>query len=124
MATLREKLVKIGAKVVSHGRYVTFQLADYLAPPYFHNYDMIALTGALYLILRTKFEAEWTPLSRGIVLLAWFSPLLTIVFNLGGAPIAPLILLALLVLTIIRRYNIGKYPPTCGSRKLLQPCGD
>ncbi len=28
MTTLREKLVKIGAKVVSHGRYVTFQLAD------------------------------------------------------------------------------------------------
>ena len=25
MTTLREKLVKIGAKVVSHGRYVTFQ---------------------------------------------------------------------------------------------------
>jgi hypothetical protein len=25
---LREKLVKIGAKVVSHGRYVTFQLAE------------------------------------------------------------------------------------------------
>ncbi len=28
MTTLREKLVKIGAKVVSHGRYVTFQLAE------------------------------------------------------------------------------------------------
>ncbi len=28
MATLREKLVKIGAKVVRHGRYVTFQLAE------------------------------------------------------------------------------------------------
>ncbi len=27
MTTLREKLVKIGAKVVRHGRYVTFQLA-------------------------------------------------------------------------------------------------
>ncbi len=27
LTTLREKLVKIGAKVVSHGRYVTFQLA-------------------------------------------------------------------------------------------------
>ena len=26
--TLREKLVKIGVKVVSHGRYVTFQLAE------------------------------------------------------------------------------------------------
>jgi Transposase DDE domain group 1 len=27
LASLREKLIKIGAKVVSHGRYVTFQLA-------------------------------------------------------------------------------------------------
>jgi hypothetical protein len=27
-ASLREKLIKIGAKVVSHGRYVTFQLAE------------------------------------------------------------------------------------------------
>jgi hypothetical protein len=26
--SLREKLLKIGAKVVSHGRYVTFQLAE------------------------------------------------------------------------------------------------
>ncbi len=28
MTTLREKLVKIGAKVVAHERYVTFQLAE------------------------------------------------------------------------------------------------
>ena len=28
MTTMREKLVKIGAKVVRHGRYVTFQLAE------------------------------------------------------------------------------------------------
>ena len=27
-ASLREKLIKIGAKVISHGRYVTFQLAE------------------------------------------------------------------------------------------------
>ena len=27
--TLREKLVMIGAKVVRHGRYVTFQLAEW-----------------------------------------------------------------------------------------------
>ncbi len=32
LTTLREKLVKIGAKVVSHGRYVTFQLAEVTAP--------------------------------------------------------------------------------------------
>ena len=28
MTTLREKLIKIGAKVVSHGRYVAFQMAE------------------------------------------------------------------------------------------------
>ncbi len=28
LTTLREKLVKIGATVVSHGRYVTFQMAE------------------------------------------------------------------------------------------------
>lgn len=29
---LREKLIKIGAKVVSHGRYVTFQVAEVAVP--------------------------------------------------------------------------------------------
>jgi hypothetical protein len=28
VAGLREKLIKIGAKVVSHGRYITFQRAE------------------------------------------------------------------------------------------------
>jgi hypothetical protein len=28
LASLREKLIKIGAKVVSHGRYLIFQLAE------------------------------------------------------------------------------------------------
>ena len=32
LTTLREKLVKIGAKVVRHGRYVTFQLAEMAVP--------------------------------------------------------------------------------------------
>jgi hypothetical protein len=32
LVTLREKLVKIGAKVVRHGRYVTFQLAEVAVP--------------------------------------------------------------------------------------------
>ncbi len=32
LTTLQEKLVKIGAKVVSHGRYVTFQLAEVAVP--------------------------------------------------------------------------------------------
>ncbi len=32
LTTLREKPVKIGAKVVRHGRYVTFQLAEFAMP--------------------------------------------------------------------------------------------
>jgi hypothetical protein len=32
LTTLREKLIKIGAKVVSHGRYVTFQLVEVAVP--------------------------------------------------------------------------------------------
>ena len=32
LTTLREKLVKIGAKVVSHSKYVLFQLAEVAVP--------------------------------------------------------------------------------------------
>jgi hypothetical protein len=32
LTSLLEKLIKIGAKVVSHGRYVTFQMAEVAAP--------------------------------------------------------------------------------------------
>ena len=32
LTTLREKLVKIGAKIVRHGRYITFQLAEVAIP--------------------------------------------------------------------------------------------
>jgi len=32
LTNLREKLIKIGAKLVSHGRYVTFQMAEVAVP--------------------------------------------------------------------------------------------
>ncbi len=32
LTTLREKLIKIGTKVVRHGRYITFQLAKVPIP--------------------------------------------------------------------------------------------
>jgi len=32
LTTLREKLIKIGAKVVSHSKYVTFQMAEVAVP--------------------------------------------------------------------------------------------
>jgi len=32
LTTLRDKLIKIGAKVVRHGRYITFQMAEVAIP--------------------------------------------------------------------------------------------
>ena len=32
LTTLREKQIKTGAKIVSHGRYVTFQMAEFAIP--------------------------------------------------------------------------------------------
>jgi hypothetical protein len=32
LLSLRQKLIKTGAKVVSHGRYVTFQMAEVAVP--------------------------------------------------------------------------------------------
>jgi hypothetical protein len=32
LTSLREKLIKIAAKVVSHGRYVTFQMTEVAVP--------------------------------------------------------------------------------------------
>ena len=32
MTTLRDRLIKIGAKIVRHGRYVTFQIAEVAIP--------------------------------------------------------------------------------------------
>jgi hypothetical protein len=32
LTSLEEKLIKIGAKVVSHGRYVAFQMAEVATP--------------------------------------------------------------------------------------------
>ncbi len=32
LTTLREKLIKIGAKVARHGRYITFQLTEVAIP--------------------------------------------------------------------------------------------
>ncbi len=32
LTTVREKLIKFGAKVVRHGRYITFQLAEVAVP--------------------------------------------------------------------------------------------
>ena len=48
LTTLREKLIKIGAKVVRHGRYITFQMAEVAIPrPLFA--EILHLTDGLWL---------------------------------------------------------------------------
>jgi Transposase DDE domain group 1 len=46
LTSLREKLIKIGAKVVSRGRYVTFQLAEVAVPRQMFN-DILSLIARL-----------------------------------------------------------------------------
>jgi hypothetical protein len=43
LTSLREKLIKIGAKVVSHGRYVTFQMTE-VAVSRQMFFDILSLT--------------------------------------------------------------------------------
>jgi hypothetical protein len=42
LTSLREKLIKIGAKVVSHGRYVTFQMAEVAVPRHMFRENPVA----------------------------------------------------------------------------------
>ena len=46
LTSLREKLIKIGAKVVSHGRYVTFQMAEVAVSRQMFN-EILALIARL-----------------------------------------------------------------------------
>ncbi len=45
LTTLREKPVKIGAKVASHGRYVTFQMAEVAVPKIRSGKSCVGSTG-------------------------------------------------------------------------------
>jgi hypothetical protein len=46
LTSVREKLIKIGAKVISHGRYVTFQMAEVAVPKQMFR-DILSLIARL-----------------------------------------------------------------------------
>ena len=48
LTNLREKCIKIGAKVVSHDRYVTFQMAEITVPPTDVPADILSLIARLH----------------------------------------------------------------------------
>ena len=49
LTTLREKLIKIGAKVVTHARYITFQMAE------------VAVSRQLFRAIRERIRRLWLP---------------------------------------------------------------
>ena len=59
LTSLREKLIKIGAKVVSHGHYVTFQMAEVAVsrPMFADILSLIARLRPPSAALRTKLVA-------------------------------------------------------------------
>ena len=62
LTSLREKLIKIGAKIVRHGRYVTFQMAEVVIPR-----DLFARHPAPYRPAQTAASpgiSDGTPFSR------------------------------------------------------------
>ena len=46
LTSLKEKLIKIGAKIVSHGRYVAFEMAE-VAIPKNHFADILRMIAEL-----------------------------------------------------------------------------
>jgi hypothetical protein len=57
LTSLREKLIKIGAKVVRHGRYVLFQMAE------------VAVSRLIFKVIRRR-SARCPPLLRPELVLA------------------------------------------------------
>jgi hypothetical protein len=45
MTTLRDRLVKIGAKIVRHGRSITFQMAEVMVPRDLFQKMLAAIAG-------------------------------------------------------------------------------
>jgi len=58
LTTLREKLIKIGAKVVNHGRYVMFQIAEVAVPRRMCR-DILRLIARLRTPAGTSMTGEW-----------------------------------------------------------------
>ncbi len=74
--------------------------AGALAAPYFHNYDLIAMTAALYLILQNLPDKR--VVTRLVALIAYFSPFLILLFTVADLPVGPLILLAVFAAAYLR----------------------
>ncbi len=64
LTTLRERLIKIGAKVVRHGRYVTFRLAGIAIPRRFFAEILRPIDGLrpkpLEIPARRRWPSAWS----------------------------------------------------------------
>ena len=74
LTTLREKLVKIGARIVRHGRYVVFQLAEVAVPralfaEILRRIDRTAATAATAPGMSIGSNDRWQPDRRGTAII-------------------------------------------------------
>lgn len=74
------------------GRDITIlAVATMIMPPYIHFYDMTLIAGGLLLLCYSKKITRNHPIARfNIIGLLWSLPILGLLFNLFGAPIAPI----------------------------------
>jgi hypothetical protein len=97
-------------------KFAGLALAILLASPYSYHYDL-TVVGLAMLWLGLRFQREgWTPADRGVLVLAWLTPLLTLLSgNLLGVTLGPFVLLALVAVLLshvksVRNRRLSKGP--------------
>ena len=84
-------------------KFAGLALAILVASPYSYHYDLTVMgLAALWLGLRFQKEG-WKPADRGVLALAWLTPLLTLLTgNILGVTVGPFVLLLLLAVLLRR----------------------
>ncbi|RJF89073.1 DUF2029 domain-containing protein [Oleomonas cavernae] len=90
---------------------LVFSAATALVVPYLHFYDLAVITGGLILMWRDDAGASARLLRNGVVPLLWYLPLLGVMLNLVGLPLAPVALIACLALLVFQPMPAAALPP-------------
>ncbi len=81
--------------------------AALLCTPYVMDYDLVCLAVPLAWLVRQGVSAGWQPWEKIVAILAYLLPLAARTLALGGVPVAPLVLAALLAVTVRRALAPG-----------------
>ena len=76
-----------------------FTLATAMISPYMHNYDFSMIEGAIVLYCLNQPDRPTTSTLTFLIIACWCTGLLSLFGNMAGAPVAPLILIACMLIT-------------------------